>query len=95
MELAPGNPGCSQRWEHRVLDFCAPRLGSEAYGRLDLTDTSPRRTTAQHTLKTPLVFLAFLTSSRVLRLTGVYAYTPIPPPRWQTNDEFAVRPSVR
>eukprot|EP00976_Prorocentrum_cordatum_P000085 1871-Prorocentrum_minimum.AAC.1 len=24
-ELAPGNPGCSQRWEHRVLDVCAPR----------------------------------------------------------------------
>eukprot|EP00959_Pyramimonas_sp_CCMP1952_P166055 3470639-Pyramimonas_sp.AAC.1 len=23
-ELAPGNPGCSQRWEHRVSDVCAP-----------------------------------------------------------------------
>eukprot|EP00959_Pyramimonas_sp_CCMP1952_P198191 4145567-Pyramimonas_sp.AAC.1 len=25
-ELAPGDPGCWQRWEHRVLDVCAPRV---------------------------------------------------------------------
>eukprot|EP00976_Prorocentrum_cordatum_P091591 1188588-Prorocentrum_minimum.AAC.2 len=25
-ELAPGNPRCSQRWEHRVSDVCAPRV---------------------------------------------------------------------
>eukprot|EP00959_Pyramimonas_sp_CCMP1952_P282918 5914030-Pyramimonas_sp.AAC.1 len=24
--LAPGNPACSQRWEHRVSDVCAPHV---------------------------------------------------------------------
>eukprot|EP00959_Pyramimonas_sp_CCMP1952_P329270 6893474-Pyramimonas_sp.AAC.1 len=24
--LALGNPGCSQRWEHRVSDVCAPSV---------------------------------------------------------------------
>eukprot|EP00976_Prorocentrum_cordatum_P105978 1194365-Prorocentrum_minimum.AAC.2 len=49
--------------------------GSEAHGRLDLTDTSPLTPeslcpscTVQHTLKIPLVFFTF---SPVLRLTGV------------------------
>eukprot|EP00959_Pyramimonas_sp_CCMP1952_P356427 7464374-Pyramimonas_sp.AAC.1 len=35
-ELAPGNPGRSQRWIRRVFDVCAP----ECYGTTRLEDAS-------------------------------------------------------